>query len=116
MIAPVCKFCRQQTINLDIQEMNQLSIIVYACHKCDAEYLYWSDSMSLSAIALYTKFKNKTYRWSQSIGGLNIITISNEKQAMGASFPKEVIKKFKANIEINPQNVSAKISTILTFL
>ena len=61
MIAPVCKFCRQQTINLDIQEMNQLSIIVHACYKCDAEYLYWSDSMSLSAIALYTKFKNKKY-------------------------------------------------------
>lgn len=116
MTDPVCKFCSEIIVPIGAEHMNQLGILVYSCEPCAAEYLYWSGSMSLSAIALYTTFNNKMYRWSQSTSGLNVINISNEKEKLGATFPNQTLKKFKGNIEINPQNISSKIGMMLTFL
>lgn len=115
-----CKFCPFRADYAPVEQMERHGIKVYYCHRCQAEYTYFSDK-TRAGYSLYTTINDKCYRW-------NYVLYSNRfylwyikspgtpgVQANGdsillKSFPSQDINN------VTPSNIVDKIKMWLLFL
>jgi hypothetical protein len=119
---PVCSFCQQPPVYAPLEDMDQYGWKVYYCAECQAEYVYW-DAEKLNvyqdaAVHLYTFINEKLYRWSMYPDGSVRIWHFQEPGLPGVRpnrKGKVLLHVEKNPPTVTPQNIEAKIRTILLF-
>jgi len=104
--------------------MDALSILVFYCDICQAEYLYKDDTWELLTYSIYTAIDNKTYRWSMA-GETAQLWFIREPGIPGVKKNKglhsiQVFGKVTSQLitpipDITPTNINDKLKIILTF-
>lgn len=120
----ICHYCQQVVPHRPLEQMESRNIKVYFCATCQAEYTYfppWNEG-DLAGQHLYVTINNQLYRWSLG-GPLKETAYLWHIREPGIPGVKpnrktKLLKHFDKGeqLDINPQNIEAKIKFMLLFL
>jgi hypothetical protein len=119
MIECICKFCQKTADVAPIKEMTELGGIVFFCHPCQAEYVFFKSGTQASQ-SLYTTINDKMYRFTTIPGIDKIYLWYVEKPGIPGILKNEKLKLiFSTEISVNnvtPRNINDKVNTWIKYL
>jgi hypothetical protein len=129
----ICKFCQKEVpySPLELTGKSRGRVIhVYFCNDCKAEYVFFVKSEDMFSYSLYTVINGRTYRWAVYSNTSPAPHSNTSPAPRGVLFHvgEPGIPGVKANAKVKqiialhdvpdltPQNIEAKVRTILTFM